>query len=138
MLKPNIKFKNQFEQWKFPKKAAKVQHFWFHFEHGMEVWGLLFGDVETRTFCITVRVFHLVNTSQSTENLTPAPRMHVYVFPASPLCMYFYPFYPTISIRNFLRVLYSIAGTGKDHNKEKYRKGGSLKRQQKYDKNIVQ
>ena len=62
-----MKFKSQFEQWKLPKKAAKVRHFWFHFEHGLEVWGLLFGDVETRTFCVTVRVIHLVDTSQSTE-----------------------------------------------------------------------
>ena len=72
-LKPNIKFKNQFEQWKLPKTAAKVRHFWFHFTNGKEVWELLFHDVETRTFCITLGVIHLVGTSKRTDNLIPLP-----------------------------------------------------------------
>ena len=27
--------KLKFGQWKLPKKAAKVRHFWFHFKHGI-------------------------------------------------------------------------------------------------------
>ena len=50
----------------------------------MEGWGLYFGEVETRTICITARVIHLVDRSQSNENLTPSPsyaRVHLSCIP---------------------------------------------------------
>ena len=69
VLKRNIRRNIQFKQRKPTKQAAKVRHMWFHFIHGIEVWELVFGDIATRTFCITIAVIQLLDTSQSTENL---------------------------------------------------------------------
>jgi len=69
VLKQNIRRNILFKQRKSTKQAAKVRHMWFHFIHGIEIWELVFRDIATRTFCITIAVIQLLDTSQSTYNL---------------------------------------------------------------------
>ena len=94
VLKANIKFEIQFEQWRLLKNTVKVRYFWFHFTRGIEVWELLFPDGETRTFCVTVGVIHLVDTSQSNESLSPLPFIRTRKFTLHPLCIVFLTIWP--------------------------------------------
>jgi len=70
-----------------------VWHFWFQFTYGIEVWELLFHDVETRMFCITWD--HSTRRYEPKYRKFDPPRTHMNVSVRGP---YIFNYRPLIDV----------------------------------------